>query len=375
MRFITFACVFVFTFALQAQSLLQDAREHYFDPTTAPRIGLEVELAGLTVQETVEVLQRVLGGKITAHLVNEHYIDPITREDVRYTITEKILVDSVIGNITVKPESNVISNTNLKDALAVTPLVEIVTAPMTVAGVPAFQDAIDAIKQRGAMGTSDGFAVAIQVNVEFGKGIKEQMSVDTLLNLLRSYLNPENHKNISEDLRVVQIRKKYLGQYSAGMMARILDTNYKPTWSEFHFDFMYRQSLELLGYGDASWTKTPRLVKKILKRELELKGFEAILRVVKWNNLRISSLFLFMFPNDWFSRYLMKTTWFHSYPIYEFREPNSDFKVLERVEQLIGFVQQSEKVGVISLPVDNKRLSTPRLGLGSAMSCKAIFSL
>lgn len=363
--------VFGFSSIAGARSLLDVAREQYFDANTAPRIGIEIELAGLTVDKTVQILQSVLGGRIIDNIVHERYIDPETKEEVRYTVTEKILIESSIGNIKVKPEDNVTSNKNLKDAVAKTPLVEIVTAPMTVHGVPALQNALDAIRANGALGTADGFAVAIQLNVEFGRGLKQEMKVETLLNLLRNYLDPENHKNIAEDFKVAEIRKKYLGDYTPGMMKRILDPEYKPTWRQLHFDFMYRQSLELLGYGESAWTRTPRQVKKILQRELRNQGFESILRVIKWNNLRISSLFMFMFPNGKLSRFLLDTTWFHRYPIFEFREPNSDFRILERVQQLVGFVQQSEREAIIR--VTEKDQSTKETGL-MVRSCRSIFS-
>lgn len=364
MRSLVFLGTFVFLLQVQAQVLLQRAQEEFFNPASAPRVGLEVELAGLSVDRTVEILKSVLGGKITDNLVYEHYIDPITREDVRYTVTEKILVGSKIGDIKVKPEDNVISNANLKNAVAQTPLVEIVTSPIYVESVPAFQEAIDEIRRQGALGTSDGFAVAIQVNVEIAQGIRENMKPSDLLNLLRNYLNAENHRDIAREINVAAIRERYLGEYTKGMMKRIMNPSYQPNWGQFHFDFMYRQSLELLGYGESSWTKSRRQVKKLLQKELEAKGFESILRVVKWNNLRISSLFMFLYPNDWLTKYLIETTWFHKYPIIEFREPNSDFRVKDRVEQLVGFIQQSEVEGAISLD------SAPVAGF----MCRQIFS-
>ncbi len=367
MNLSVFLGAFLLSLTVHAQVLLQTAQEQFFDPQTAPRVGIEVELANLTVQKTAEILQSVLGGKITDHIVHEHYTDPQTNEEVRYTVTEKILVASRIGDIKVKPEDNGVSNENLKESVARTPLVEIVTSPIYVDSIPALQEAIDVLRDKGALGTADGFAVAIQVNVEIGQGLRQNMRVQDLLTLLRNYLHPQNHQDIRAEIQVSPLRTKYLGDYSPEMMKRIMDTNYNPTWREFYFDFMYRQSLEILGYKNA-WTLSDLQAKKLLQQELEVKGFEAILRVVKWNNLRVSSLFMFLFPNDWLTKYLINTTWFHKYPIVEFREPNSDFKVKDRVEQVVGFIQQGQIQGEIRLPSDQEQVRSY-----AALMCRDLF--
>jgi len=370
MKGLFFTLILLLGWQVQAQSLLQIAEEQFFNPRLAARVGIEVELAGLTVDQTAEVLQKVLGGKIEINLVDESYIDRKTGKEVTYVVTEKILVGSRIGDVKIKPEDNNLTTDNLKEQVKRTPLIEIVSAPLTFDKVQFLQEAVDELHRKGALGAADGFAVAIQVNVEIGEGQREKMRVEEVIDLMRNYLKPEHREGIAAELGVVDQRRQYLGDYTPGMMQRILDLNYKPTWQQFYVDFMYRQSLELLGYKEA-WTMSEAKARRLLQQELAEKGFESILRVVKWNYLRVSSLLMFMQPQDWLSRYLIKTTWFHDYTIVEFREANSDFNILGRVKQFLGLVQKSQQVGDFTYVASE---SVP-LRIPAGFRCVDVFAL
>ena len=331
--------------SLQAFSLglLTTALENHFDPKKAPRVGIEVELAGLSVEKITDILSTVLGGEKDTVVVIEQDTNSTSGQMETFRVIQKKLKNTLIGNILIKPEDNSTDNSNLKSNYAQTNIVEIVTQPLFYGQVLLLQRALIALKSHGAYGTEHGFAISIQANIEMAGGRREDIKVENVLNIMRNYLKPSNRKDIADELNVPSFRKKYLGEYSEGMMSRILDSNYNPTWKEFYLDFMYRQSLERLGNPKA-WTMSAERARWTLRNILKTQSFEVLLPVVKWNFIRASSLFMYMQPDDWLTGYLIGTGWFHAYPILEFREPNNDFN-LKIIDKIIGFVQASEQLG------------------------------
>lgn len=330
-----------------AESLLEYSENRLFDPARAPRIGLEVELTGLTQDEIGLELQKTLGGTLVWVEKSEDNLDSVTRKIETYTVHELHLVGSLMGkDVVIKPEDNVTVNTDMAEQKARTRIYEIVTPPIRYEQAIPLQEALEAMQAKGAQGTLQGHAVAIQVNVEMGEGNPKKISALKILAILRNYLRPEHRESIARDLQAASFRQMYLGMYTPGMMSRILDVTYQPSNKQFFFDFMYRQSLELLGFREA-WMMPEEQARTSLQRALAQRPFDDILPVVKWNFIRTSAVLMFLYPNDWLSRYLTETTWFHKYPILEFREANSDFLLLKRIKQFLGIVQYSESHGDI----------------------------
>ena len=344
--------MFYFLFALQlsvasAQTFLDFSENSFFNPVTAPRIGLEIELTGLTQQEIGEELQKTLGGTLKWITIMEDNLNSQTRKIETYPVHELHLVNSsMVADVIIKPEDNVTENADMAELKAHTRIYEIVTPPIRYEQAIPLQVALESIQWKGAQGTRDGHAVAIQVNVEMGEGDPKKISALKILAILRNYLKPEHRESIAYELQVPAFRQMYLGLYTPGMMSRILDMNYRPSNKQFFFDFMYRQSLELLGVLEA-WILPEAQARKALQSILAQRPFDEILPVVKWNYIRASAVLMFLYPKDWLSRYLHETTWFHKYPILEFREANSDFLLLKRIKQFLGLVQYSETHGDI----------------------------
>jgi hypothetical protein len=331
----------------QSATFLDFAENSLFQPEQAPRIGLEVELTGLTQQEIGEELQKTLGGSLVWMTIMEDNLDSITRKIETYPVHELHLVNSsMVKDVIIKPEDNVTENTDMAEQKARTRIYEIVTPPIRYEQAIPLQAALESMQLRGAQGTREGHAVAIQVNVEMGEGDPKKISAIKILAILRNYLKPQHRDSIAQELQAAEFRQRYLGLYTPGMMSRILDSNYRPSNKQFFFDFMYRQSLELLGTRGA-WIMPERQARKALQAALAQRPFDEILPVVKWNYIRTSAVLMFLYPKDWLSRYLHDTTWFHQYPILEFREANSDFLLLKRIKQFVGIVQYSETHGDI----------------------------
>jgi hypothetical protein len=342
---------------LWAQTFLETVENRFFESSTAPRIGLEIELTGITQQEMGDILQKELGGRLEWKEILEDNLDSKTGKYETYTVHELHLVDSLMKkNVVIKPEDNVTENANIGELKAKTRVYEIVTPPIRYWQAIPLQKALDNLKLQGAQGTLEGHAVAIQINVEMGGGDSKKITAQKIISILRNYLRSENRQAIAAELMVPEFRKMFLGDYSEGMMRRIMDTSYRPTNAQFFFDFMYRQSLEVLGEPRA-WQMKESEARKTLRRILKKQPFDGLLPVVKWNYIRTSAVLMFLYPNDWLSRYLIKTTWFHKYPILEFRETNSDFQLLKRIRQFLGLVQYSEAKGDLVWSRESQSLS------------------
>lgn len=358
--------MFYLLFALQlsvasAQTFLEFSENTLFNPATAPRIGLEIELTGLTQQEIGGELQKTLGGALKWVTMMEENLNSQTRQIETYPVHELHLVNSsMVADVIIKPEDNVTENADMAEQKARTRIYEIVTPPIRYEQAIPLQAALESMQAKGAQGTGEGHAVAIQVNVEMGEGDPKKISARKILAILRNYLKPEHRESIAHELQAPAFRQMYLGLYTAGMMSRILDTNYQPSNKKFFFDFMYRQSLELLGVREA-WIMPEAQARKALQSILTQRPFDEILPVVKWNYIRASAVLMFLYPNDWLSRYLHDTTWFHQYPILEFREANSDFMLLKRIKQFLGIVQYSELHGDIVWPEGMSKLQCRQL--------------
>ncbi len=329
-----------------AWNLLDYSEKKFFNPSNAPRIGLEIELTGLHPLSIAEILKSHLGGRIVQKYRIETELDPTTGDFVEFEVNELHIVNSSMGDVVVKPEDNSTENSNVSDNYAQTRIFEIVTPPIHYAQVERLQNALDEMKERGALGTLDGFAVAIQVNVEMGEGRPAKIKAENILRILRNYLKPDSRHKISRELMVAKSRLSYLGLFTPGMMLRILNPDYKPSNKKLFFDFMYRQSLELLGEKQA-WQMAENEARELLPKLLADKNFDVLLPVMKYNFIRVSAVLMYLFPNDWISQYLARTGWFHRYPVLEFREANSDFILSKRVKQFLGIVQFSENRGEI----------------------------
>jgi len=335
-----------------AKNLLDHSEQFFFNQTKAPRVGLEIELTGLSALEIAEIIKSHLGGKVLTKNRIDKELDPETGRWIRYKVQELHIVGSSMGEVIVKPEDNSTSNNNVSENYEQTSIFEIVTPPIYFEQVEPLQRALNEMKTRGAQGTLDGHAIAIQVNVEIGEGQPKKIKAETILRILRNYLNPEARESIGQALMVADFRRPYLGLFTEGMMSRILDIDYKPTNKKLFFDFMYRQSLELLGQ-DQAWEMPESEARELLPKLMEGKNFDVLLPVMKYNFIRVSAVLMFLFPNDWISQYMASTGWFHRYPILEFREANSDFILLKRVKQFLGIVQFSENRGELGLKNSN----------------------
>lgn len=329
---------------LEAKPLLEVAGKHWFNGEWAPPVGIESEIHGISQSKASSLLLGYLGGHVQATTKTDVFYSQRGKPRP-YTSTVYHHFDTLVGNFKVIIDDNGSSVNSFKKKNIVT---EIVFEPTNAEQVEILDGALKHLMKHGAKGATDNVAVALQFNIQFGNGVHpDSVSIKEVLDFLRNYLHPLHRLQIAEYFRVSPNRQRYMGYFSSGMMDRIMDESYRPTKMEFYNDFMYRQVLEHFGYSQA-WGMDVEDAKEVVRLELsgDEKSFERILPLMKWNYVRISSLMLFLYPNEWMSKFLMDSEWaFKPYPVIEVREPNSSSKVFRVYNAVVGLVQRSQEKG------------------------------
>lgn len=346
----------VWTLPLWSSDLFTELRSFRDDPNFSKRIGLEVELSGLTFDEIVKLVHQTLGGHPREHFVDYPFVDPQTGIEQNLRTREISLEESTIGRVDIKPEDNAPTLAELAQNLDDHSITEIITRPLSFHQVEIFQRTLKALKERGATGTQPDQAVSLQVNVELGGGDRSRISTASVIDILLNYVRAENRIEIAQFLKLPEIRKKFVGYPMPGLLKRMSRPDYNPTWEQFYMDSMYRASLEHLGVANA-WTYSDDEARARLRELVDRFGFEVLLPVMKWQFVRYSSLMMYMRPDEWLSRYMEKTDWFKPAPILEFREPNNQFDAKGTVEWVLELVSASEKLG----PFTSQELESRRL--------------
>lgn len=326
---------FLLVFLLGAQlaladstpSLLKTLENQYFYNYENQRFGLEIEYTNVSLDESIRIAQEVLGGKIESSL---------TREGMEV----RTLRGGAINNFKIKVETN---QTGESISAKSEWVYEIVGPPLTFEQNLLIQKVLDRLKQAGAKGSENGTPVSIQTNTEmkFKTAARyiTDADVEFEFKVLRNFYI--NHDQIMSELSPVDSRLKYIQPLSPGMMKRLLDPTYQPKAKQILNDYIYRQSLELLGNSHA-WTMHISDVKKIIYRE----GFPIVRRVVKLNSYRFSSMLMYRFPHDpYFAKY-KERTWTFSAPITEQRARNNDFNVASSMKQIVALRNATEKHGL-----------------------------
>lgn len=344
LSFFCFVIFVLFTHSISfAQDMLHDMEKIFFTVGDNTRVGIEVEFKGLQALRSAEIVKEELGGTIeqidevikTTIKGHDSYGKPLYNEIIN---REYVVRKTLLGDILLKPETNQVTDESMVESKEM--IVELVTEPIQEKDASKLDSVLLKIKNAGAMGTDLETAISTQINVEMFNGVRKNAQVGTVINLMRGYLRPEHKNQIDERLQVPDIRKPYVEGYSKKMMKLLLDPEYKPTWRNLYDDFIYRQSLEVLG-DKRAWTDPIELV-----RERLLNRSDAVVpKVVKQNCLRISSLLMWIFPEDPMSKLYDETGWAKARPLVEFREWNNDFVVSSPVRQALGLMSAVKKYG------------------------------
>jgi len=319
---------------------------YLFSAQDVPRVGLEVELTGVSQEKIAQELHKVIGGKIESRDDIYKYTEPETGLEKEVKTKVWKIKKSKIGKVLIVVEDNGTGMEDLKTTTMDSNVIEIITEPIKYSEAKMFQKGLDLVVKAGAIGTNSENPISIQANIDVVDEKNPKLSSKYLLDLMRNYYSQENFSSIQNEIPLVADRDRYVGGYSSEFMKRLLDPSYNPDMRTLYDDFFYRQSAEYLNF-EGAWSQDIISVKSFIEKNLPKEGFESILKVFKWNDLRISSALMDQFPDDWMTSYLISTEWVKPRGLVEFRRPNNNFNVLDIFKSTVGLVQRSRQ-GVFS---------------------------
>lgn len=348
-----FLLVFLFGAQLWADgsgSFLKTLENNYFYDYETQRFGIEIEFTNVSLEHSAEIAKTLLGGTI---------IKTKSREGLDVVIVK----GSSIGDFKIKVETNQTGEAISDKSEWV---YEIVGPPLTFEKNLLLQKFLTQLKLAGAKGSEEGKPVSIQTNTEKQFINTSRMVTDADIEfefrVMRNFYI--NHDQIMGELAPVESRLKYIQPLSDGMMKRMMDPNYEPTAKQILNDYIYRQSLELLGNPQA-WTLHISEVKKILARM----DYPIVKRVAKLNSYRFSSILMYRFPRDPYLAKYKENTWTFSAPITEQRARNNDFDIISAIKQIVALRNATKKHGLFKFEVQTGRF----LPLLSPRSCTTLF--
>jgi hypothetical protein len=327
-----------------AVDLMTTARETFYEPGHNIRTGVEMEFTGLSVPRVTQIVEWIAQGKAVTKTEDvkttvKHVDEKGNKVYNTISLTEYEIISPLFGKITIKPDLNQRSDfdrqANINDAV-----IEIVTSPLHEAQVFKFQEIATALKNAGAIGTTEKNAVSLQFNNEQSDGNMATMDWRAVLNRIRNEFDPTHLKMINASRKVPEIRKIYVQSMTLKTVEKLSNPHYNPTARNLFDDIIYRQSLQLLGFSNA-WEMTIAQAHKLL---LEQKN-PIVPRVVKQTRLRTSSLLMAAFPDDPMSKLYLESGWAKPAPILEERQPNNNFDVITPYKETIGMQQAAKKYG------------------------------
>jgi hypothetical protein len=322
------------TLPAQAQFFLHDEGNLFVDQVIKKRrLGIEVEFSGIPDAVILKLLKEHLGATLI----------PTPSEPLETVYRTKL------GIVRLKVEGQAWRHENKDDAkfkeqlkidAQVAPR-ELVFPPLRYNQIADLQKFLYAVKEAGAVGTTETSAVSLQVNVEMPSLNKSAESVKDLLNLMRVYSKKEHADQAQAFLKIPKIRKEYIAPYSKGFQALLDNPKYKPTARELFDDYMYRQTDEFMGHKDA-WIAP---LEEVKKRVLAGGESDALIKTIKLNRLRVSSLIVEAFQDDPLSKFVIETKWLKPITLVEFREFNNEFDVAAPVNMSLGTIRAAQLFG------------------------------
>jgi hypothetical protein len=347
-----------FAVSASAVDFLDSAERHFYSPMQNQKFGIEVEMMGLSQEQVVQIVQDRYGG-----------ITGIS--DAKNTIR---IANSILGNIEIKLEVNETSDDpNIKWDTSKN-VIELVTEPITYEQTVELDKAMQELKKAGAIGTNGINPISIQINVGMMEGTPNQQALE-VVDIMRNYYRKSHQEQIRASSLVPNERWLYLQDYSEHLMAKIFDPKYKPTAEQFFFDFIYRQSLEetLVHNKQAAWTMSEADVRALVEKS----NYKVHVKITKLNQIKVASLLLKWFPNDPYTKAILKQGWIKAAPLLEYRIFNNDFEVAKKVRQVVGIHQATRKYGAFdhdALMAEKMHVSVKTIKKSrAAMMCEGEF--
>jgi len=205
------------------------------------KVGLEIEIGHLTLEQTLEIVRDAVGGEIVSDSRTEGSI-----QNTRFG-KFKIEVDSTplkersymrpleaLGLDADSPAAQVLEDSVLGVAREFVPI-EVVTPPIPWDQLQTLDSLWAALRRAGAEDTRSSLlhAFGLHLNPE-----PPDFEVMTILNILRGFLLLEDWIMQDSNIDLSRLVAPYIRAFPEQYRRKILEPAYRPTWSEFVDDYL-----------------------------------------------------------------------------------------------------------------------------------------
>lgn len=210
------------------------------------KVGFEIEYSGLEIEESVEIINNLFGGKVKPY--NKYYftIEKTSAGDFTVKIDSSFLYEKKYAEIldkvgirkAIKEQDHNIFNKIekvLEEVASGFIPNEIVTPPVSINKLDTFDPLIKEMKKKNAEGTGESliYAFATHINPEV-----PSLDVDLILRYLRSFLLL--YEWLFKELKIDFTRKltSFIDPFAMEYMDLVLDPAYNPDLDKFANDYI-----------------------------------------------------------------------------------------------------------------------------------------
>lgn len=215
------------------------------------KVGVEFELAGVSIDVLAERIQQLYGGKVERHTNLECSVRNTKFGEFKVELDAASLQELAEKQTLIDPEGKSITSSTVefisKAAESVVPW-EIVTPPIELSDLHELETLVKELRTRGALGTKGAlhYAFGLHLNPEL-----PDLEVSTILNYLRAFLCL--HDWIVEQDVVDTTRRltSYIKHFEKKYIELIIDREYRPSLKSLMDDYIEynptrNRSLDLL---------------------------------------------------------------------------------------------------------------------------------
>jgi len=205
------------------------------------RVGLEIELGHLTLEETLTVVCTAVGGEIASDSRTEGSVNDTPWGKFKIEVDSTPLKErsymrplEMLGIQADSPAAQAVEDSVLQVAREFVP-VEVVTPPIPWDQLHELDPLWAALRSAGAEDTRGSllYAFGLHLNPE-----PADLGVETILNTLRGFLLLEDWIMAVAKIDLSRLVAPYIRPFPEGYRRKILEPAYRPTWEEFVDDYV-----------------------------------------------------------------------------------------------------------------------------------------
>jgi hypothetical protein len=203
------------------------------------RVGVEIELSGVTGEQLAEAVEAEFGGVINRHSRVEYQVNETSCGDFKLELDAALL--KLLVRESEPDKTSAIDNLlELSEKLlsqAAEQLVpwEIVAPPLPVSRLGSLDPLVERLRLAGARGTKHAlrFAFGVHLNPEL-----PSLNSDTILSYLRAYCCLYDWLVEVEEVDISRRTTPFINHYDDEYIRKIIDPAYKPTLSVLIDDYL-----------------------------------------------------------------------------------------------------------------------------------------